>query len=99
MLFGSLEYISTFCRTPGQRAGGLPWVAPGHCRPSGATEAVGGLVVGTVSSVAAGTWSGPWAAWLPEPGRDPWRSVSGREHHWYRKSWMAERLPLSFYDL
>src|SRR5699024_6414806 len=36
---------------------------------------------------------------LSEPGRTPWRSVSEREHDWYRKSWMAERLPLSFYRL
>src|SRR5699024_660397 len=34
-----------------------------------------------------------------ESGRDPWRSASEREHHWYRTSWMAERLPLCFYGL
>src|SRR5699024_1342635 len=34
-----------------------------------------------------------------ESGRDPWRSASERDHHWYRTSWMAERLPLCFYGL
>src|SRR5699024_1125713 len=51
--------------------------------------------------VAAGgrTRSRRGAVRLSEPGRTPWRSVSEREHDWYRKSWMAERLPLSFYRL
>src|SRR5699024_2701835 len=51
--------------------------------------------------VAAGrrTRSRRGAVRLSEPGRTPWRSGSAREHEWYRKSWMAERLPLSFYRL
>src|SRR5699024_8656289 len=68
--------------------------------PAASREARRGTAGRRARPRLSAAWSsGPSAAWLPEPGRDPWRSVSGREHHWYRKSWMAERLPLSFYDL